>query len=260
MDTPGSLKQPSYESQKLSVEAQAFHEIANRRRSCRKFSAQPADPQIVERALDAAILAPNSSNLQLWEFYWVRDPNKKAKLVEACLSQQGARTAADLVVFVARPDLWRQRRKELLAYVDRVSADPASNPRLVKGLRDYYSKLIPLSYASDPLNLTGILRWVLFGSIGLFRPMMRGPSFRSDIREVVVKSTALAAENFMLALSAEGLASLPMEGFDAHRVRRVLGLPCGAAICMVVGLGHATAAGIFGERFRVPRDSVVKYL
>lgn len=39
------------------------------------------------------------------------------------------------------------------------------------------------------------------------------------------KSTALAAQNLMLALRAHGYDSCPMEGFDEHRVKKLLNLP-----------------------------------
>ena len=39
------------------------------------------------KALKAALLAANSSNLQPWEFYWIKDEKKKEDLVKACFSQ-----------------------------------------------------------------------------------------------------------------------------------------------------------------------------
>lgn len=39
------------------------------------------------------MLAPNSSNLQPWEFFVIRTPDLKTRLAEACLGQNAARTA-----------------------------------------------------------------------------------------------------------------------------------------------------------------------
>ena len=87
-----------------------FDNIIQFRRSNRKFKAdQPVPSEIVEKALEHASLAPNSSNMQLWEFHWVRDEEKKKKLVHACLNQSAARTAQELVVIVTRRDKWRHR-------------------------------------------------------------------------------------------------------------------------------------------------------
>ena len=61
----------------------------------------------MKACLELALLAPNSSNLQPWEFYWVRSPEKKQNLVSYCLGQPAAATAQELVVAVARPDYWK---------------------------------------------------------------------------------------------------------------------------------------------------------
>ena len=59
--------------------AQIFDEIVNTRRSTRKFDTEaPFDTEAVSRSIDRAILSPNSSNMQLWEFYRVRDKDKIA--------------------------------------------------------------------------------------------------------------------------------------------------------------------------------------
>ena len=95
-----------------------FNEIIQFRRSNRKFDPkEPVPPQVVESALEHATLAPNSSNMQLWEFHWVCDEEKKKQLIKACLSQSAAKTAQELVVIVTRKDKWRQRvqwHKELI--------------------------------------------------------------------------------------------------------------------------------------------------
>ena len=65
------------------------------------------------KCLNAAILAPNSSNLQTWEFYWVRNLEKKKKVIEACFSQNAAKTAKEIVIAIARIDTW-QRNRDLI--------------------------------------------------------------------------------------------------------------------------------------------------
>ena len=64
----------------------------------------------MRKCLKAATLAPNSSNLQPWEFYWIRSVNKKEKLIKACFSQNAARTSQELVVAVSRIDTWKRNR------------------------------------------------------------------------------------------------------------------------------------------------------
>ena len=54
-----------------------FFEIIDKRRSVRKFSNKTIPEEVIIKALNAALLAANSSNLQPWEFYWVKNKNNK---------------------------------------------------------------------------------------------------------------------------------------------------------------------------------------
>ncbi len=49
-----------------------FYSVVRRRRSVRQYTDNPVPDAVIVRALEAALLAPNSSNLQPWEFYWFR--------------------------------------------------------------------------------------------------------------------------------------------------------------------------------------------
>lgn len=47
-----------------------LEEVLNFRRSVRRYDKnKPIDPEKVKHCLELATLAPNSSNMQLWEFY-----------------------------------------------------------------------------------------------------------------------------------------------------------------------------------------------
>ena len=218
-----------------------FFEAVQKRRSVRKFTDSPVPREVIERALDAALLAPNSSNMQTWQFYWVRNPEKKAKLVEACLSQATARTAAELVVIVASPRLWKRNQAEMIRRLTDGSVKPAPHQL------DYYGKLIPFLYGYQWL---APFKWLLYRVRGWSRPTPRNPWSPRDRSEVSIKSAALAAENFMLAITAQGYGSCPMEGFDEARVKNILGLKCGDRVVMVVSVGEASPTGIFGPQIR----------
>jgi len=228
-----------------------FFEVANKRRAVRKFTSDPVPAVVIEKALDAALVAPTSSNLQAWEFYWVRSPQKKTKLVEACFAQPAAGTAAELIVAVSRVDTWRRNRALVMQ-------DMAKQGPVPEAVLTYYNKLVPISYMQDPFGILGVLKKILFTCVGFFRPAPRGPAFRSELFEVVTKSTALACENLMLALVAQGFDSCPMEGFDECRVKKILELNRKTHVVMVLGIGKADPAGIFGPRLRIDRSLVVK--
>lgn len=227
-----------------------FFDVIEKRRSIRQFTEDPVPSEVVEKALQAAVLAPNSSNTQTWNFFWVVDGEKKKRLVEACLSQSAARKAQHLVVVTADPTLWQRSQKGLIQWVADAQA-PA--PVLV-----YYKKLIPFTYRWGFLNSMAPLKWLLASVVGLFRPMIRGPYTRRDLQEVAIKSAALAAENLVLAVTAQGYASCMMEGFDECRVRRLLRLGRSERVVMVIGIGKEGPRGTWGPRYRLNFDEVVK--
>ena len=103
-----------------------FQAIVNLRRSNRKFNATISVPdEVIKRSLDAAILSPNSSNMQLWEFYWISSPEKLEELIPLCLGQSAAKTAKQMVVFVTRKDKWRERAKWNLSKIkETVEGEP----------------------------------------------------------------------------------------------------------------------------------------
>ncbi len=88
--------------------------------------------------------------------------------------------------------------------------------------------------------------------------MMREVS-EHDYRVVVHKSCGLVAQTFMLAMTEAGYDTCPMEGFDSHRVKKLLNLPRNVEINMVVACGiRKPGHGIWGERFRLPFDEVYR--
>ena len=233
----------------------SFEEIIQRRRSNRKFDANIEVPDdVIVRSLERSILSPNSSNMQLWEFQWIKDPDLKESFTALCLDQNAARTSKQLVVFVTRKDLWKQRAAWNYNKIkEGINGEP--NTAQKRGL-DYYGKIMPLAYRSDIFGITTLIRRALCFFMGLRKPFMRFGG-DADQRVTVHKSCALAAQTFMLSIAAEGFESCPMEGFDAIRVKRALGLPAGAEINMIIAVGKGTEPGIWGPRYRVPYNEVV---
>lgn len=225
-------------------------QVIEKRRSVRRYTSTKVPDAVIEKALDAAVKAPNSSNLQAWEFYWVTSEEKKQALVESCLFQGTAKTANHLVVAVSRVDTWRRNRDLIIQKME--AAGPLTNE-----LKNYYYKIIPALYTQDPFGILGVCKYLFFTVTGFFRPIVRGPLFKKDLFEVVTKSTALACENFMLAITAQGYGSCPMEGFDESRVKRILSLGPDAHIVMIISVGEAAPGGVFGPQYRVDPNMVI---
>ena len=230
------------------------------RRSVRKYLDVELDEEKVKNCIRNATLAPNSSNMQLWEFYHVTDNKTLKKLSKACFDQNAAKTAVNMVVFVARRDKWRERAKYNLDFLenmfDKQEKEGIDVGSRRKVSRRYYKKLMPTIY-TDFLGIVGYYKKILSFFIGLFRPIYREVLF-SDLRVVTHKSVALAAENFMLSMAEIGYDTCPMEGSDTTRVKKILKLPSKAEITMIIGCGIRAENGVYTERFRVPFDDVYK--
>ena len=197
--------------------------------------------------------------MQLWEFYHITSKDIIAKIAPFCFNQNAAKTAQQLVIFVTRKDLWKERAKANLKFIDKNFG--TNNPKekqtsREKTARNYYGKIIPFAYA-DFLGILGFLKFIMVTVIGFFKPIYRQVR-KSDMRIVAHKTCGLAAENFMISMAAEGYDTCPMEGSDTLRVKSLLGLPSGAEINMIVSCGIRDPKGIYGERFRIPFQEIYK--
>lgn len=227
------------------------------RRSCRVYKDESIDSEKVKKCIKNATLAPTSSNLQLWEFFHVSDKETLKRLAEACFDQNAATTAQQMVVVVARKDLWRERCKSNIDFLNTSFDKPNLDKRLKKRKKmalNYYQKIMPITYF-DVFGIFGYLKYVVFQIIGLFRPIYR-QARHSDMRIVAHKSAGLAAQNFMISMAAINYDTCPMEGSDTLRVKRILKLPRQSEINMIIGCGIRDDKGIYGPRFRVPFDDV----
>jgi len=241
------------------INYKSLEEIIHYRRSVRNYKPTPIDANKVKHCLELAVLAPNSSNMQLWAFYHVVNPALLKELSVACLSQTSATTANQMVVFVTRQDLFRKRAKEMVTLETnnvRKNSPEQKQTKRVKRWEMYYGKIIPFLYARF-FGVLGLVRKLFVNVVGLFRPITYNVS-ENDMRVVVHKTCALAAQTFMLAMANEGYDTCPMEGFDGRQVKRLLNLPWGAEVNMVISCGIRDEGGVWGDRMRVLFEEVYK--
>ncbi len=234
-----------------------FSEIVHYRRSVRLYQQVPLEPDRVKMCLELAVLAPNSSNMQLWEFFHITDKEILEKLAHACLDQTAASTAPQMVVFVTRQDLFRSRTKQMIALETQnvlKNSPKEKQEKRVKRWHLYYGRIIPFLYTKG-FGIIGLLRKIIVHLIGLFRPIFYQVS-ESDIRVVVHKTCGLAAQTFMLAMASEGYDTCPMEGFDSRKVKKILKLPFGAEVNMIISCGIRAEGGVWGDRMRIPFEEV----
>lgn len=223
------------------------------RRSVRKFDSK-ADLDInkVKKCIENGVLAPTSSNLQLWEFYHITNKELLMKISKICFNQPAASTAKQIVITVVRKDLWKKRANQNINFFD--SKREKLNKKQYELTKKYYTKAVPLVY-KDFLGIYSYSKYLFANFLGMFSVMYRQLR-NSDTRIVAHKSAALASQNFMISMAAFGYDTCPMEGFDSLKLKKLLELDKKSEINMVIGCGIRLKEGIYGERFRIPFDQV----
>lgn len=235
----------------VDVDFLAFKKVVQSRRSVRQYETEEIPDILVRECLELALLAPNSSNLQPWEFYWVKNDAIKKNLARLCFGQPAATSAPVLIVCVARTKKWKRNCQQMLEVL-------SQNPKSPIAVLEYYKKLAPFIYNQGPFGIYAPFKKLLFTLMGFFRVVPRGPFGVSGMREWAHKSTALACENLMLSFRAAGYDSCPMEGFDEWKVKKLLNLPSDAFVTMVVSAGKRKPGGIYGPQLRFPSEQFIK--
>ncbi len=188
-------------------------EAIARRRATRHFDpARPLPDDLLKAILRLATLAPSGYNLQPWRFLVVRHEANRQKL-KACAYNQPKVGEAPVVVVVLgyqNPD-----RTHLDAIVETMRELGAVTPEIAAETR-----------ARARATMERVPDRALWAT----------------------RSTMLAAEALMIAAESLGVASAPMEGFDAGKVKEAFGVPDDHTVCCLVALGHAAEVKPFPGR------------
>lgn len=242
---------PTLEGQEFEVSVQngnvhldAFREVVESRRAVRKFTNAPIPDSVMDDCLRLAMLAPNSSNLQPWEFYIIDSADNRACAINNCMNQNAAKTAARLIAVVARTDTWHDNAKYILN-------EYPSRP-VPKKVKDYYKKVVALDLSRGPLNVMSLAKWGTTQAIRRFKGPIKSPCYTfDDVKNWATNNTALAAQNLMLALRAHGFDSCPMGGFDEPAMKALLDLGDDHHIVMMIAAGKRADNGIYHDQFRI---------
>jgi nitroreductase len=228
----------------------AFRAINDARRAIRDFDGRPVPDEIVRELLAEAMLAPSSSNMQGYQLHWVRDAHTKAALANACNTQRAAVSAATLIAVVAGRDAAMRSIASMRRYVETTDGlDAQSKQYHAKALRSGRSFM---QIAALPLwNPLKALLCLLFPSLTLI------PIGPSGMRHWMARSSLYAAQTLLLAASAHGIDSCPMEGFSPSKVARVLDLPRGSVIPLIIALGYRRPDARVEPRWRRRFDEAV---
>lgn len=93
------------------MDAQQVLDLIKSRRSVRKFSDRPVDPEMVEQILEAGRWAPSGTNNQAWRFVVVRDAAVKAAIAECTRYTPVVNQASVLIpVFIHKPSMYHEAK------------------------------------------------------------------------------------------------------------------------------------------------------
>ncbi|MCJ7568269.1 MAG: nitroreductase family protein [Anaerolineales bacterium] len=200
----------------MSESALALNRLIQERRSIRRFNGSSIPPEILQRVLEAATMAPSAHNRQPWRFVILTTLEDKQSLANAL----GERLREDRLADGDDPN---QIARDVAQSIERISSAPV----VVIGCLSMES----MDVYPDERRITA--EYIM-----------------------AVQSVSMAAQNLLLAAHAEGLGAcwLCAPLFAKDLVREELSLPEGWEPQGLIILGYPAEAG--QERPRRPLEEV----
>lgn len=174
--------------------------------------------------------SPSGFNFTPYKVVLVQDAGTKQRLADAMSGGNGPRVLQAPITAVFAADL---RPFASIDRVVRLERDAGKSSRYLKNLE--FDAAAMLAGCGPPVVHSA--RSALFKAVSRVVPL---PSLNSS-EAWAFKNTMLAAQSFMLAASAHGLSTHPMEGFNAEGVRRTCGISSQYGIPVVISLGYPAA-------------------
>ena len=201
------------------------------RQSVRQFSAKEVPLPLLLELLEAADRAPSGFNLQPWSFVVVTDEKLRGLLCHAAMGQQQVRTAPATIVFVSDPHCSGKRFERILQMG--LVSGALNAPRV-----NLYRNSVRASFQLGPFGIMGFLKRLAVPFMRLKAPLPNPLTSFREVGEYVCRQTIFAAQTFMLAAESVGLATVPMEGFDEGRVKKLLKIPRSMRIPLIIVVGY----------------------
>ena len=173
------------------------------RRSIRKYQDKPVPPDLIDKVLEAARIAPSTSNTQSWKFKVVTDPETRKRLRELAFNQKFVEEAPAVIACCLDFEAFKDRGKRTLELVVRGSVRP-SLEMMLHSVRGSRNKEL------DPERV------LVNGAINV----------------------SIATEHMALAATALGLGTCWVRAFQAPAVEELLGIPESAKVLVLLTLGY----------------------
>lgn len=188
------------------------------RRSIRRFKPEPIPKEKLEEILSLTLKAPSSNNLQPWRVVVVQHPELKERLREAANNQ--AQVSSAPAVLVVYSDM-----KDTLEQVEEI----------------FHPDFSEEQKQARATNM---------------RKAWEGKS--DEERENWGKAQGFILLGFLMLIARSfGYDTVPMGGFNAVKVKELLGLPSHVAITALLPIGIADEAG--REHHRHDLERVVRW-
>lgn len=181
---------------------------AQARRSIRKYTAEPVSDETIRELVTTAGLAPSPWNIQPWRVIAVKDPDMKAKLMEAAYGQSQVGDSA--VTFVIWSDM-----ADAIDHIEN-TIHPGMKEReaeVAKDIRAHFAK-----YSESDFMWWGRAQSYTFMGF------------------------------LLLAAQSKGYSTSAMLGFDPEKVKALFGLPDNAQVPAIVALGRPAEEGFAHHR------------
>lgn len=190
------------------------HEAAVRRRSIRTFAASSITVEDVATILDTVRLAPSAFNVQPWRFVVVESPEVKAQLAEAAYNQRQVHSAPAVIVL----------------YTD------------VRDALEHIEEVVHPNYDEAAATQTAATIRGMFAA-------------KSDAEREAwgAEQGNIALGYLLLIAEAHGYQTSPMAGFDAEKVKQLLGLPAHVRVPALVAIGRGVEEGFPHHRHGLDR-------
>jgi nitroreductase len=225
-----------------------FEIMVRSRRATRHFLPDPIPDGLLERLIDLARWAPSGYNLQPTHMVIVDDARLKPDLHRACLEQSQVLEAPATVVFTGDRLVAEKSFEKILAMDLDAGATTLEYAEKLK-------TIVPLSFGQGPLGFGWLWKALLLPLVRMVRPVPSMPAVEK--RYWLSKQVMLTAMNFMLGATAAGLATVPMEGFDEGRVRKVLKIPSSHIIPVIIPVGYSARGDL--KKTRLPLQDIIHH-
>mmetsp|Transcript_20354 Transcript_20354/g.24413 ORF Transcript_20354/g.24413 Transcript_20354/m.24413 type:complete len:376 (-) Transcript_20354:367-1494(-) len=253
-ETQSSTSKPADTQSTASV----FEDVVQSRYSSKRFdSTKPLPEGVLQRCLATASRAPTGFNLQPYVAIVVTDQERKAKLSKAMLGPniQRVKDAPATVIFAADNASCR-----LIPKTVKMLKEAGAPPAYLKVLPFYigifsggFGFLSRIPFLRSLFNFIGfIARKIAF----LFATYIMAVPAVSSTETWSIKQSMIPASVFMLACTSHGLATCPMEGFDARRLRSAINLPHRYSPAVAFAVGYPAGDEQRGKSPRFPPEDL----